>query len=367
MLYLLLSLLLTTTLFADQAVRTRNKMLAIPHQHQSPKKLLKTIVFIENKLPKLIKKKHYYLPKRKTKLPYALEYDRKTKATYIVLEGKKALLGEGRKKVVRKAICYDRNSPKLVARAEQSLPIDKELKMTKKMMGKKGIYDVLGCTRYKRRGKTHHAIYSSIYKNGTFRSLFTQKVHLSIKEKIKLAYDVLQGLHSLHKKGIVHRDLGARNYLVNMTNGKQGSRDVTACIADLGRADYAKKLAKGEPAQGTPSYVAPEAVNPRRLKAKDYFATDVYAVGCVFYELFYEKTFPWHSRSFLRKETRKRQYLDCLEKATKKRRFALYKKKRRFSSQEFEYLILRMLHSDPKKRPKAAYLEHKMGQIYRKI
>lgn len=366
MLYLLLSLALTTILFSDQAVRTRNKILAVAH-HQSPKKLLKTITFIEAKLPKLIKKKHYYLAKRKTKLSHALEYDPKTKATYILLEGKRALLGEGRKKVVRKAIVYDRDRPKLVARAEQSLPINKELKMTKKLMGKKGVFEVLGCTRYKHRGKTHHAIYSSLYKNGTFRTLFTKKVRLSLSEKSKMAYNVLQGLDSLHKKGIVHRDLGARNYLVKISRGNPGRRDVVACIADLGRADYAKKLAKGEPAQGTPSYVAPEAVNPRRLKAKDYFATDVYAVGCVFYELFYEKTFPWHSQSFLRKESRKGQYLDCLEKATKKRRWVLYKQKRRSSSEDFEYLILRMLHSDPKKRPKAAYLVHKMGQICRKI
>lgn len=328
--------------------------------------ILQTTKFIESKLPRLIKQKKYYFSKRNTSLPYALEYDPKVKSTYILLEGKKAMLGEGRKKVVTKAIRYSRKRPKVVARAVQTLPMAQELKMTKLLQGKKGVFEVLGITKRRARGKTYHTIYSPVYKHGTFRALFKKGRHFSLYEKSKMAYHIMQGIESLHKRGIVHRDLGARNYLIKLPKGERGKRQAVACIADLGRAIHAKRLVKGDSVQGTPSYIAPEGLDLRKLKAKDYFATDIYAIGCVMYELFYEKTFPWHSKAFLRKKSGYKKYVRCLEEVTRRRRWELSKLGKRNCSQQFEFLVLRMLNADPKKRPKASYLRSQMGKLYKR-
>lgn len=113
--------------------------------------------------------------------------------------------------------------------------------------------------------------------------------HLSERNILRLAYDVLEGLDALHAKGIVHRDLKPSNILLNDTG--------RAVLADLGvvhiaDTDLAKRLGNtatpnptlvcGSPFIGTPRYAAPEQLSGDDVTP----ATDIYALGVLIKELF---------------------------------------------------------------------------------
>ncbi len=87
---------------------------------------------------------------------------------------------------------------------------------------------------------------------------------------------ILEGLSYLHRARVVHRDLKPSNVMVD--------RDGRARLLDFGIArelDRPAGVTAPEGAVGTPLYMAPEQVVARELTP----ATDVYAFGCVLYQL----------------------------------------------------------------------------------
>ena len=355
---------LTSALQANKRLKTKN-------YGMSQGNFLKAAYFIETRLPEIIKKKNYYMLKKKTGLSNNIEYDPSTKSTFIILEGKKAKLGLGKKKIVTKAIHYNNGRPKVVARGEQSIPMKQEFKLTKKLRGKPGLFQTHGFGKHKAHGKKYTTIYSKLYSPGALQTAFDKKMKFSVYEKIKIAHNVVRGLYSLHKKGLVHRDLGARNYLINVPKGKKGKRDIEACIADLGRTDYAKHV-KGSKIQGNTSYTAPEGLYRHRMSKKDYFKTDVFAVGCVLYRLFYEKQkAPWQKISYVKDsrplQERYHEMMHKIIKATKSRRTKLAKKKHLSPKEELESVMLNMTHPYPKKRKTAEALSKRMDKLFSRV
>ncbi|NOS89422.1 MAG: serine/threonine protein kinase [Methylococcaceae bacterium] len=94
---------------------------------------------------------------------------------------------------------------------------------------------------------------------------------------IPIVQDILGALNYAHKHGIIHRDIKPANILIYKKNGR-------GFLIDFGIA-----LAIGEDRRtctgqsiGTPHYMSPEQItNPKGIDHR----TDVYSVGCVFYEM----------------------------------------------------------------------------------
>ena len=110
----------------------------------------------------------------------------------------------------------------------------------------------------------------------TLRDLLKEKGVLDPGECVALLRQIAAGLGYAHNKGITHRDMKPENVIV--------TTDGTAKIMDFGLAivQGATRLTMPGNVSGTWSYMAPEQV---RGGADLTAAADVYAVGCMAYEL----------------------------------------------------------------------------------
>lgn len=308
---------------------------------------------------------HGYLPKSKSHL--AIEKCHNN--TFIVLDSKRHYLGCGAHKQVYKAIHY-KDHPEIVARGVEKTKEYREYVLTKKMQGKPGIFSVVGMGKYKKQGKTHRTLYAKLYRSGSLHDVLEKRVLLSLYEKVKLAHDMLTGVKSLHEEKLVHLDLAARNFLVDIPKGKPGYRRVVAAVADLGHALYVKDAWKTK-VTGNTRYTAPEGLFLNKMKRKDYYKTDIYAVGCVLYWLNFGKRPSWCEKSYVNGydvpgSLKKRYWLlkRAIKQGTKKRRHYLSKGLlKRTPAQQFEHLILKMLHTNPNKRGTAKHLTARLNTI----
>ncbi|MFB7505284.1 protein kinase domain-containing protein [Streptomyces broussonetiae] len=100
---------------------------------------------------------------------------------------------------------------------------------------------------------------------------------LPAEQAADVAGQVLEALRHSHGHGIVHRDIKPANVML--------TRAGTAKILDFGIAkalsEVATRLTGTGVAVGTPAYLAPEQIEGRDTDHR----TDLYAVGCLLYEL----------------------------------------------------------------------------------
>ena len=112
---------------------------------------------------------------------------------------------------------------------------------------------------------------------------------LPVEQAIAYGVQICEALHAAHRKGIIHRDLKPANILVT----KQGVKLLDFGLAKLAATAGVEAAAgAGEQATvaaltgthtvvGTPQYMAPEQIEGRDVDAR----TDIFAFGCVLYEL----------------------------------------------------------------------------------
>ncbi|KAJ6585723.1 kinase-like domain-containing protein, partial [Mycena capillaripes] len=94
----------------------------------------------------------------------------------------------------------------------------------------------------------------------------------------KLLYEIIQGLEYLHSRNIIHGDLKGANILID--------EDWSARLTDFGLSIFSDATSTTTGNRGGSLYwMAPELLDP---SAKFAFtrATDVYAFGCVCFELY---------------------------------------------------------------------------------
>jgi serine/threonine-protein kinase len=95
-----------------------------------------------------------------------------------------------------------------------------------------------------------------------------------VEKAREIGSQICLGLAAAHGAGVLHRDLKPANI---MLDGRGQVR-----ITDFGIAGWEGKFADGEIRAGTPAYMAPEQITGRGVTAQ----SDLYALGCVLYELF---------------------------------------------------------------------------------
>jgi serine/threonine-protein kinase len=95
----------------------------------------------------------------------------------------------------------------------------------------------------------------------------------------KILDGVCRGVAAIHAAATVHRDLKPSNLLLD--------KEFSVCVADMGVAVLAEGVAHGRPHEmvGTPQYMAPECILQRELLPELAHRVDVYALGCLAYEL----------------------------------------------------------------------------------
>lgn len=99
-----------------------------------------------------------------------------------------------------------------------------------------------------------------------------------------------RGLHTAHKKGILHRDVKPANFFLQNTarSNHREERDYKSVyslkVLDFGIADLLTREAQATTGQGaifgSPLYMSPEQADGRSLTA----ASDIYSLGCALYQ-----------------------------------------------------------------------------------
>ena len=111
---------------------------------------------------------------------------------------------------------------------------------------------------------------------GNLRSILNSDTVLTLEEILGFMLDLLAALNHAHQQGIVHCDIKPENILLQLTPGGW-----TARISDFGIARLSQEGHESEMGHtGSPAYMAPERFYNQHPKA-----SDLYAVGVIFYEL----------------------------------------------------------------------------------
>ncbi len=299
-------------------------------------------------------------------LPREIERDPATGNIFILLDMKGSnFLGAGKFKKVCKAIFYNRQMPQIVALAISTRPIKNEIKAMKALQGLDGVLSAISFLY----GDNRWGIVTPIYSPGGLNELIEADFDFSFKEKVKIAQDILTGVANIHEHGYVHLDLGARNYLVNIKDRGHG-RTVSAVVSDFGFSRPYKGITNTR-VQGNCTYLAPEGFYREKMHGEDYVRSDVYAVGCVLWKLYFEEGNPWGEKCLFKStngslDSRYKEHVRLLEKYTDPVRKEI-KKIANTPKGQFLSIVLKLLQFNPKKRGTAREAANAMNDIYSKL
>ena len=120
-----------------------------------------------------------------------------------------------------------------------------------------------------------------------------RRARLTLSQTIKIAIQLCAALTAAHGVGIVHRDLKPDNIFLLYMPGDE----IFIKLLDFGIAKHMNSHAMTQTGQvfGTPDYMSPEQC---RGKTNIDHRSDLYALGCILYELMSGRT-PFHSESML--------------------------------------------------------------------
>ncbi len=226
------------------------------------------------------------------------------------------------------------SNPTLVAR------FDRELEILTQLRHKNIVHCFGGTTESKQR---FYAM--ELVEGGTLAEALQKKKRLSWDHVVDYGMQMCSALEYAHERGVIHRDVKPANFLLTKAGKLKLSDFGLATIVAGQRITMQGKTA------GTFLYMAPEQI---RGKPPVSNRTDLYALGCVFFELLtgqppFDAQTPAEVLHKHLKETPPRVssiILDC--------------------PQELERLISDLLQKDPALRPaSAAEVEYRLASILR--
>lgn len=109
-------------------------------------------------------------------------------------------------------------------------------------------------------------------KGKTLEKILEKEKVLDIERSIDYITQTSYGVDHAHKNKIVHRDLRPSNIII--------SEDGTAKITDFGTSVWLNNIPYASTRIGSPPYMAPE-----QFLGKATFNSDIYSIGCIFYEM----------------------------------------------------------------------------------
>jgi YVTN family beta-propeller protein len=111
------------------------------------------------------------------------------------------------------------------------------------------------------------------------RGMLNEQDRLEPKQAVRIIEPVASALDAAHERGLVHRDIKPGNILIERRRGAEH-----VYLTDFGLAkgiEATSGVTQSGAFVGTLDYVAPEQIKGERVDAR----TDVYALGCVLFEL----------------------------------------------------------------------------------
>lgn len=115
-------------------------------------------------------------------------------------------------------------------------------------------------------------------RGGSLREIMESEHKLDSLQSLKLITDILLGLEYAHDRGIVHCDLKPENILLEPQENGWTARISDFGIARLSEEVNSANISIGD--TGSPAYMAPE-----RFYGRYSYASDLYAIGVILFEL----------------------------------------------------------------------------------
>jgi eukaryotic-like serine/threonine-protein kinase len=112
----------------------------------------------------------------------------------------------------------------------------------------------------------------------TLRERLTREGRLPLEEAVRIVSEVADALSRAHEAGIVHRDVKPENILLEGGHALVSDFGVSRAVDAAG----GDRLTRTGVAIGTPAYMSPEQAGGQAVEDA---RTDVYALGCVAYEM----------------------------------------------------------------------------------
>jgi eukaryotic-like serine/threonine-protein kinase len=106
-----------------------------------------------------------------------------------------------------------------------------------------------------------------------------QEGGMGVREAVRFARQIAEGLERAHGAGVIHRDIKPENVMISSTTNEVKLMDFG--IASMKDAEGMTRLTRTGTIVGTPAYMAPERMERGQTDEK----TDIYSFGVLLYEM----------------------------------------------------------------------------------